>query len=90
MMADHLTSIPGVGKSIAQDLRDMGIRDVAELKGRDPEKMYAEFCALRGQHIDRCMLYVMRCAVYFAEHAKHDPEKLKWWNWSDKKLKAGG
>jgi len=27
------------------------------------------------------LLYVFRCAVYFAENKNPDPEKLKWWNW---------
>jgi hypothetical protein len=36
-----------------------------------------------GQHVDRCVLYVFRCAVYFASESKHDPELLKWWNWKD-------
>ncbi|MGA3073400.1 MAG: helix-hairpin-helix domain-containing protein, partial [Bryobacteraceae bacterium] len=30
-----------------------------------------------------CVLYVFRCAVYFASEAEHDPELLKWWNWKD-------
>jgi hypothetical protein len=29
------------------------------------------------------MLYVFRTAVYYASNSKHDPEKLKWWNWKD-------
>jgi len=39
--------------------------------------------------VDRCALYVFRCAVYYASHAKHDPEKLLWWNWQDKKAPKG-
>jgi hypothetical protein len=78
-----LTLIPGVGPSIASDLRSLGIREVAELRGRNPELLYSELCRERGQHIDRCVLYVFRCAVYFASESKHDPEKLKWWNWKD-------
>jgi hypothetical protein len=27
------------------------------------------------------VLYVFRCAVYYAGHREHDPELLKWWNW---------
>lgn len=76
-------TIPGVGKSIAQDLWNMGFRSLEELKGKDPEQLYTQLCALYGQHIDRCMLYVFRCAVYFVSHTHHDPEKLKWWNWKD-------
>ncbi len=78
-----LESIPGVGKSIAQDLRDIGIDRPSCLKGKNPDRLYEKLCALRGQHIDRCMLYVFRCAVYFVSHKTHDPEKLKWWYWKD-------
>ena len=73
--------IPGVGKSIARDLWDLGYRSVRELKDQDPEKMYKRLCDYRGTHVDRCMLYVFRCAVYFASNEEHDPELLKWWHW---------
>ena len=80
-----LQTIPGVGKSIAADLRSLGIYTVKDLKHKDPEKMYIQLMDKAGSHIDRCVLYVLRCAVYYAKHDKHDPEKLKWWNWKDKK-----
>ncbi|MDO9631188.1 MAG: helix-hairpin-helix domain-containing protein [Humidesulfovibrio sp.] len=75
--------IPGVGKSIAVDFWELGLRSVADLRGRDPEALYADMEALAGQHVDRCMLYVFRCAVYFAETADPAPELLKWWSWKD-------
>jgi len=75
--------IPGVGKSIAVDFWALGLRSVADLRGRDPEALYADLEALAGQHVDRCMLYVFRCAVYFAETADPDPRLLKWWSWKD-------
>jgi len=78
-----LEVIPGIGKSIAQDLRDVGIREVSDLKNNDPQSLYEKLCEMRGAHIDRCVLYVFRCAVYFASHKKHDPELLKWWKWKD-------
>ncbi len=78
-----LSRIPGVGPSIASDLYSLGIREVADLRGRDPELLYSELCREVGQHVDRCVLYVFRCAVYFASESKHDPELLKWWNWKD-------
>ena len=34
---DDLLRIPGVGKSIAQDLRDLGVTRVNDLRGRDSE-----------------------------------------------------
>ena len=81
---DDLLSIPGVGKSIARDLRDLGIARVADLRRADPVALYDQLCALRGAHIDRCVLYTFRCAVYFASEDAHDPELLKWWNWKDR------
>lgn len=79
----ELQEIPGVGKSIAEDLWEMGFRSVRELKHKSPERMYEKRCEQQGTQIDRCLLYVFRCAVYYASHAKHNPELLKWWNWKD-------
>jgi hypothetical protein len=78
-----LRRIPGVGPSLARDLFDLGIRRVLALRRRNPEELYRRLCALRGARQDRCVLYVFRCAVYFATHKRHDPERLKWWNWKD-------
>lgn len=83
-MADDLQTIPGIGPSMAQDLRDLGIFSVGALVGQKPEVMYTRLCQLHDMHIDRCVLYVFRCAVYFATEDEHDPDLLKWWNWKDK------
>lgn len=81
--ATDLQVIPGVGPSISADLRDLGYADVESLRDQDPERMYGELCSLRGSHVDRCVLYVFREAVYFASNDSHDPHLLKWWNWKD-------
>jgi hypothetical protein len=80
-----LTVIPGVGKSIANDLWNIGIRKVDDLKGKSPDELYDLSNKYAGAIQDRCLLYVFRCAVYFAENPteKQEPEKLKWWNWKD-------
>jgi hypothetical protein len=78
-----LQIIPGVGPSIEEDLRDLGYSKVEDLRNQDPGKMFDDLCELRGESIDRCVLYVFRCAVYFASNETHDPERLKWWNWKD-------
>lgn len=77
--------IPGVGKSIAADLWNIGIKRVNDLAGKNPEQLYQKSNRLEGAVQDRCLLYVFRCAVYFASCKKHQPEKLKWWNWKEKK-----
>ena len=79
-----LMVIPGVGKSIAHDLFDLGIKEPGQLRGKNPERLYDDLCQLRGVHVDRCMLYVFRCAVYFVSHKRPDPKKLQWWAWKDK------
>jgi hypothetical protein len=82
---EELTVIPGVGKSIAIDLLNIGICSVDDLKGKDPLVMFDQSNHFAGQVQDRCLLYVFRCAVYYAENMGLDPdqEKLKWWNWKD-------
>lgn len=75
--------IPGVGLSIAGDLQGIGISRVAQLKGKSPQALYDKLCQTTGVVHDRCVLYVFRCAVYYASNPRHDPEKLKWWNWKD-------
>lgn len=81
---DELQRIPGVGPSIAEDLRAIGITRIADLKGKDPERLYSRSNAKRGMVQDRCLLYVFRCAVYFAETPRPNPKKLDWWAWKDK------
>ncbi len=80
-----LTEIHGVGKSIANDFHNIGVTKVSDLIGKNPEELYLQICAYQGCCVDRCILYVCRSSVYFAENKVHDPEKLKWWNWKDKK-----
>jgi len=79
-----LRQIPGVGPSIAADLWDLGIRRVQDLRDKDPQRLYDRRCKQQGVQIDRCLLYVFRCAVYFASHDDHEPALLKWWNWKDR------
>jgi hypothetical protein len=78
--------IPGIGPSMADDLWRLGYGSVAELRSEEPEAMYQRLCELSGAPMDRCVLYVFRCAVYFASNDAHDPELLKWWNWSDQRM----
>lgn len=87
----NLMQIPGVGKSIANDLYRIGINKVEDLKQKNPDVLYDLSNKVAGCVQDRCLLYVFREAIYFAEIPKehHNKEKLKWWNWSDKNLKIG-
>lgn len=79
-----LQTIPGIGTSLSQDLFDLGYSKPDDLINELPETMYQNLISLRGKHIDQCVLYVFRCAVYYANQSFHNPELLKWWNWKDK------
>ena len=79
-----LTEIPGVGKSIAQDLCNIGIQSVSDLRDKNPEMLYDLSNQYAGITQDRCLLYVFRTAVYFAKGGRNS-KKLKWWNWKDGK-----
>jgi|SRR5690606_15057953 len=83
----NLMQIPGVGKSIARDLYNIGITKVEDLKQKNPEKLFEKSNKFVGCVQDRCLLYVFRCAVYFAETniEEQDEHLLKWWNWKEKK-----
>jgi len=82
----ELSIIPGVGKSIASDLWNIGIASILELKGKSPDTLYDMSNTFAGTIQDKCLLYVFKCAVYFANtpKEKQETEKLKWWNWKDK------
>lgn len=82
----ELQEIPNVGKTIEQDLLQLGYKTVASLQGANPEDLYEQHCIRQGVVVDRCMLYVFRCAVYYANTPpeQREPSLLKWWNWKDK------
>ena len=85
-----LRAIPGVGPSLAHDLWRLGARHPDDLRGADPQALYERLMELEGHHVDRCVLYVFRCAVHWAEGPDPDPEMAKWWNWSDENLARRG
>ncbi len=80
--------LPGVGKSISTDLWQLGMRTLEDIRQGDPEEMFEATKALAGGTMDRCVLYVYRCAVAVARNPQIDPELQKWWNWKDKSDKT--
>jgi hypothetical protein len=68
------------------DLYQIGIRSLADLKTKDPQKLYDDSNRHIGMVQDPCVLYAFRCAVYFARTPNPEPELTKWWNWKDRTL----
>jgi len=84
LILKEFRTIPGVGKSIANDLYLLGFRKLDDIKNKDPELLYEKYCKLAGTKVDVCLLYVFRCAVYFTSNKIHNPKLLLWWNWKNK------
>lgn len=86
-LPDPLRELPGVGPKLADKLRSLGCERPGDLVGQAPEDLYQRLMEQEGGHVDRCVLYVFRCAVHFADQAVQgrtpSPGMLKWWNWKD-------
>ena len=44
----ELEQIPGVGKTIAQDMQNIGIHSIDALKGRQAEQLYDRLCEFKA------------------------------------------
>lgn len=80
---NDLKNIPGVGKNMEQHFFNIGIFTIDDLIGKNPEELFLKDCSVKGFQDDRCVLYVFRLAVYYANNSVREPEKLKWWYWKD-------
>lgn len=79
-MKTDLITIPGVGKDMKEHFIKLGYTNVESLVDANPEEMYEEDKKICGENLDRCVLYVYRCAV---EYSKTRNKELKWWNFKD-------
>ena len=70
-----LENLPNIGKSIAANLRAIGILHPQQLAGREPLAVYLELATVMGQRHDPCVLYVLLAAKHFLEKG----ETLPWW-----------
>lgn len=82
-----LSTIPGVGRSVAFDFYQIGIRKIEDLQGQNAEQLYDRLNQTSGFIQNKCFLYVFRCAIYFAETPQElqEKEKLNWWYWKEGK-----
>src|ERR1700682_4760095 len=71
----RLEQIPNIGPAIADDLRQLGIREPSDLPGRDPYALYEELCRITGQRHDPCLLDTFIAAVRYMEGGPKKP----WW-----------
>lgn len=82
----RLEDIPNIGKSIASDLRSLGILTPQQLATRDPLETYLALSGNMGQRHDPCVLYTLMAAQQYLKSG----EAISWWKFTEqgKKLLA--
>ena len=80
--ARRLEDLVSVGPAIVRDFELLGIRSVAQLSRRNPEKLYEKLCEVTGKAQDICCLDVFRAAVAQARNPQLPAEQCEWWYWS--------
>ena len=74
-----LDDLPNIGKSIASDLRAIGILHPHQIAERDPLAIYIELAGVMGPRHDPCVLYTLISAKHFLVSG----EVLPWWNFTE-------
>lgn len=77
--ATQLEDLPNIGKSIAADLRGLGILTPQQLAQHDPLKTYLALSGSMGQRHDPCVLYTLLAAKHFLDSG----ESVPWWKFTE-------
>jgi hypothetical protein len=83
----QLADLISIGPAMLQDFELLGIRSVAELARRNPQRMYEKMERATGQRQDPCVLDTFCAAVAQAKNPRLAAEKCQWWWWSRKRKK---
>jgi len=78
----QLKDLVSVGPAMLEDFELLGVQTVAQLRRRNPQRMYRELCRIRGQRIDPCCLDTFMAAVAQARDPELPIEQRQWWYWS--------
>jgi len=73
-----LTDIPNIGKSIAGDLRGLGVNTPADVAAMDPIAMYDALRTAMGHRHDPCVLDTFLAAKDFMNGGPAQP----WWKFT--------
>jgi hypothetical protein len=76
---DKLEDIPNIGKSIASDLRSLGILTPQQLATRDPLATYLALSGPMGKRHDPCVLYTLIAAQHYLQSG----EAVPWWKFTE-------
>ena len=80
----ELEDLPNIGPKTAADFRLLGITQPAQLKGKDPYRLYEALCRATGVRQDLCVLDVFIAATRFMGG---DPAR-PWWHYTAERKRA--
>ena len=75
----RLEDLPNVGKSIASDLRALGIATPLDFARHAPLDLYHRLAPLMGKRHDPCVLHTFLAVEHFLKTA----EALPWWKFTE-------
>lgn len=78
----RLEDLISVGPAMLADFEQLGIRSVAQLARRNPQRMYERLCERSGVRQDPCCLDVFSAAVAQARNPRLPAGQCQWWYWS--------
>jgi len=81
----QLDDLISIGPAMLRDFELLGIRSVAQLARKNPERLYERLGHVAGQHQDICVLDVFCAAVAQARNPRLSAEQCQWWYWSRKR-----
>ena len=84
----QLKDLVSIGPAMLEDFELLGIHSVAQLKRRNPQRMYRDLCRIRDQVIDPCCLDTFVAAVAQAKDPNLPIEQRQWWYWSRVRKRA--
>lgn len=72
--------INGIGRKLAEDfVIDLGFRNIRDVKGKNPDKLYLQLKAKKGKPLCKCVLYCIRSVVAYAQK----PHDKSWFDFKD-------
>lgn len=77
-----LRDLVSVGPAMLRDFELLGVRSVAQLARRDPQRMVERLAWLTGMRQDPCVLDTFCAAVAQARNPRLAPAQCQWWWWS--------
>lgn len=77
--ASRLEDLPNIGKSIAADLRSIGIETPDQLAHTEPLTLFRKLAKVMGHRHDPCVFYTLLAAQNFLHGAPVQP----WWKYTE-------